>query len=228
MKHVCVDYCSGTFGDWLRYFISEHEGFERFKEYGWKERTCNFESFHYRFPNFPLYPNKTMDFKKATNYEKFQTEFKRLMPNHDKFRQVYKCVSHKNVPMSHSCVGVTFLEGEWDYTEYHTLRESDHKFIMVTLNPFIEKYVDVYLERNKILDEIYGRVDNTKIHHEVWKRNYMKNDSLQHPLNYELEINELLDGNKNTYKNLCKFIEVKPLDNWRDYVDEFDRQIFQK
>ena len=56
----------------------------------------------------------------------------------------------------------------------------------------------------------------------------MKNDSPQHPLNYELEINELLSGNKNAYEDLCKFIDVKPLDNWKDYVDEFDRQIFQK
>ena len=227
-KHVCVDYPQGTFGDWLRYLISEHEGFEKFEEHGWKERTCNFREQDYLFPNFPLHPNKKIDFEKVTNYEKFQTEFKELMPNHEKSRQVYKTLSHKNMPLSHSLVGLTFLENEWDFTDYNTLRKSDHIFIMVTLNPFIEKYADVYLERNKSLDKLYERVDNSKVHHEVWKRNYMKNNSPQHPLNYELEINELLSGSKNAYEDLCKFIDVKPLDNWKDYVDEFDRQIFQK
>ena len=41
-----------------------------------------------------------IDFEKVTNYEKFQTEFKRLMPNHDKSRQVYKTKSHKNLEKS--------------------------------------------------------------------------------------------------------------------------------
>ena len=53
----------------------------------------------------------------------------------------------------------------------------------------------------------------------------MRNDFPQHPLNYELEINDLLNGNKNTYKDLCKFIEMKPLDNWKDYIDEFDKEL---
>ena len=35
-KHVCVDYSSGSFGDWLRYLISLHDGFEKFTEYAWK------------------------------------------------------------------------------------------------------------------------------------------------------------------------------------------------
>ena len=29
MNHVLVDYTAGTFGDWLRYFIAEHNGFEK-------------------------------------------------------------------------------------------------------------------------------------------------------------------------------------------------------
>ena len=31
MRHVCVSYSAQTFGDWLRYFIALHDGFERFK-----------------------------------------------------------------------------------------------------------------------------------------------------------------------------------------------------
>lgn len=225
-KHICVDYCSGTFGDWLRYFISQHEGFEKFEEYGWQKKTDNFREFDFIFPNFPLYPNKKIDFKNATNFEEFQLEFEKLMPNHNEFRQVYKTTSHKSTNANqHSCVGVTWFEGEWDYTEYHTLRKSDHKFIIVTLNPFVEKYANVYLKRNSILDVHFKRGDNNKVHHEVWKRNYMRNDFPQHPLNYELEINDLLNGNKNTYKDLCKFIEMKPLDNWKDYIDEFDKEL---
>jgi len=33
-KHVLVDYAAGTFGDFLRYLISLHDGFERFKDTG--------------------------------------------------------------------------------------------------------------------------------------------------------------------------------------------------
>ena len=31
-NHVCVDYTSGTFGDFLRYLISLHDGFEKFDD----------------------------------------------------------------------------------------------------------------------------------------------------------------------------------------------------
>ena len=56
----------------------------------------------------------------------------------------------------------------------------------------------------------------------------MKNDFPKHELNYVLEINELLDGHEDVYLDLVKFIDVKPLDNWRDYIDQFQRHIFPK
>ena len=35
-KHILVDYTAGIFGDFLRYLISLHDGFERFKDTGFK------------------------------------------------------------------------------------------------------------------------------------------------------------------------------------------------
>ena len=32
MNDVLVSYQGGQFGDWLRYFIAQHDGFEKFKD----------------------------------------------------------------------------------------------------------------------------------------------------------------------------------------------------
>ena len=43
----------------------------------------------------------------------------------------------------------------------------------------------------------------------------------QHKLNLELDVDEILDLNEDAYIELCKFIKVKPLMNWRDYINEY-------
>ena len=40
-------------------------------------------------------------------------------------------------------------------------------------------------------------------------------------LNLELDVDEILDLNEDAYIELCKFIKVKPLMNWRDYINEY-------
>tara|TARA_B100000902_G_scaffold380906_1_gene416786 strand:+ start:828 stop:1652 length:825 start_codon:yes stop_codon:yes gene_type:complete len=255
-KHVCVDYSGGTFGDFLRYLISLHDGFEKFEKYGWKENLPHHPELLQQFPNFPLHPNKKIDlikthsgvffqkpikqlgFENANTIDKFNSEFDRLMPNNKKYRQVYKTLSevNKNAGKSHSFANATWLEDgsiidgvpfKWNYHDYNTVRQTDHKIIFVSLSPF-SKYKDIYLDRHKKWDDLYGREYNTKKHLEVWTKNYLNNIFPKHELNYEIEINELLDGHEDTYIDLCKFIDVKPLDNWRDYIDEFQRHIFPK
>lgn len=246
-KHVCVDYSSGSFGDWLRYLMSLHDGFEKFTEYAWKSTleyqeklmVSHFRKEDYQIPSFPLHPDKKIDFVKANTIDKFYSEFDRLMPKNKEYRQAYKpfiSKKNKNAGMSHSFVGATWLEEnaiidgvpfKWDYHDYNIVRQTDHKIVFITLNPF-SKYKDVYLYRHEVWDDYYGRNYNTQKHLECWTRNYMKNDFPKHKLNYTLEINELLDGHENVYLDLVKFIDVKPLDNWRDYIDEFQRHIFQK
>ena len=43
-----------------------------------------------------------------------------------------------------------------------------------------------------------------------------------------IEINNLLDKDDETYYNLIKFLDVKPIDNWKDYVNTFDRHVLSK
>jgi len=239
-NHVCVDYGGGSFGDFLRYLISLHDGFEKFGDtgewFGWRESLPHHKKC--LFTNFHLEPHKKINFTKANTIDKFNSEFDRLMPNNKNYRQVYKTLSEVNKPAgkSHSFVNASWLEDgsiidgvpfKWDYHDYNIVRQTDHKIIFISLSPF-SKYKDIYLYRHAKWDELYERDSNTKKHIEVWTRNYIRNNFPKHELNYELEINELLDGHEDVYLDLCKFIDVKPLDKWRDYIDDFQKHIFPK
>ena len=233
-NHVCVDYTSGTFGDFLRYLISLHDGFEKFDDVDFTiEDPQNSGAI---FPKVACYPNKRINFLKANTIDKFYSEFNKLMPNNKEYRQVYKVMSLIN-NAHHSCAGVTWLtEGavidgvpfKWNYDDYNVIRQTDHKIIFVMLSPF-SKYRDLFLERHKIWHEFQGRGDNKKMHLDSWTKNYMNHNYYpKHELNYEIEINNLLDKDDETYYSLVKFLNVKPLDNWKDYVNTFDRLVLSK
>ena len=113
-------YSAGTFGDFLRYLISLHDGFEKFEEFGWKttleyQETLmvpNFRKEDYQIPNYPLHPNKKIDFVKANTIDKFYSELDRLMLTN---KSLVKYIRHyhkliNDAGMSHSFVGATFLE----------------------------------------------------------------------------------------------------------------------
>ena len=140
----------------------------------------NFRKEDYQIPNYPLYPNKKIDFVKANTIDKFYDELDRLMPNNKKYRQVYKTLSqvNKDAGMSHSFVGATWLEEDaiidgvpfkWNYYDYDIIRQTDHKIIFITLSPF-SKYKDTYLYRHEVWDDYYGRNSNTQKHLECWTR----------------------------------------------------------
>jgi len=236
-KHVLVDYTSGTFGDFLRYLISLHDGFEKFDNVDFI--TEDLQNNGSLFPKVACYPNKRINFLKANTIDKFNSEFDRLMPNNKDHRQVYKIMSIINDGSggAHSCVGVTWLtEGavingipfKWNYDDYNVVRQTDHKIIFISLSPF-SKYKDIYLERHRIWDDFYEKNHNDKLHLECWAKNYMNNDYYpKHKLNYVFEINELLDKNEDAYLDLINFINVKPIDNWKAYVDEFNGLLFSK
>ena len=258
-KHVLVDYAAGTFGDFLRYLISLHDGFERFKDTGFittlesekkfreedyddeadKKLMSFCEKENHVFTKVQCQPNKRIDFIKVNTIDKFNSEFDRLMPNNKDYRQAYKIMSIINdgTGPAHSCVGVTWLtEGavingtpfKWNYDDYNVVRQTDHKIIFISLSPF-SKYRDIYLERHRIWDDFYGRDHNDKLHLESWTKNYMNDDYYpKHKLNYVFEINELLDKNEDAYLDLINFINVKPIDNWKAYVDEFNGLLFSK
>jgi len=224
-NHVLVDYTAGTFGDWLRYFISEHNGFEK----------LNFET-----ENPSGFLKLKLNLKKVSlsnikNTSDFIKEFEKINPNFKSNRQCYKIrhVLSGYESAGHSCIGANWLEDgsivngkvfKWDYTKYNLIRETDHKIVFVTLSPF-SKYRDLYMKRH----EAWNPIKNDEKSHElVWQRNYIKNDYPKHKLNYQIEINNLLDKDDETYYNLIKFLDVKPIEKWKYYVDDFDKLILSK
>jgi len=224
-NHVLVDYTAATFGDWLRYFISEHNGFEKLNFKTEKEPG---------FLKLKLHAKK-IKLSNIKTKSDFIEEFEKVNPNFKNNRQCYK-ITHAysgSHCAGHSCVGVNWLEDgsmlngkifKWDYTNYNLIRETDHKIVFVTLSPF-SKYRDLYMKRH----EAWNPIKNDEKSHElVWQRNYIKNDYPKHKLNYQIEINNLLDKDDETYYNLIKFLDVKPIEKWKYYVDDFDKLILSK
>ena len=62
-------------------------------------------------------------------------------------------------------------------------------------------------------------------HLEVWKRNYINYEYPKHKLNYVLELEYLLDKDDETYYNLTKFLNVKPIDNWKQHIEKYKKSI---
>lgn len=243
-NHVCVDYPAGAYGDLLRCFISEHDGFEQIKYVtsgsGGLVSAVTPE------------PNIKVSFLDVKNVEDYNLSFKKEYPNENQYRQCYKIKSviPTNNKHGHSTVNVTWLENnKWDYSEYEILRQTNHKIIFVVLSPY-SSYRDLYLSRHitwnaalnvKLELSKEGELKNHKVevfntdlesikkaeaHLKTWEKNYLTFEYPKHPLNHELEINNLLDKDDKTYYNLTKFIDVKPLDNWKDCLQRLKDTIF--
>lgn len=242
-SHVCVDYPAGAYGDLLRCFISQHEGFETIKY-------VNSGSGGLVTAVTPQ-PNTKVSFNNVKNLEDYNSAFNYEHPNANEYRQCYKIKSH--LPQNkhgHTTVNVTWLEHHnWDYSEYEILRQTNHKIVFVVLSPF-SKYKDLYLSRHitwnaalnvKLELSKEGTVKKHKVelfntdieaikqaehHYKTWKKNYLTYEYPKHELNHEIEINNLLDKDDETYYNLIKFLNVKPLENWKDCLQGFIDTVF--
>ena len=86
MRHVCVSYSAQTFGDWLRYFIALHDGFERFKL---EENYGNYDlpSHYYRHE---LLPPRSVNLSDVFDVEYFNEKFNLSCVNNKTMRQVWK------------------------------------------------------------------------------------------------------------------------------------------
>lgn len=201
--NVCVDYNGGQFGDLIRLFISQHDGFERFAEH---------RNYGNIFPLIQLYPGKCMELWKP-----LQEQLDKLNPKH---RHVYKILSKQtNLGIDtreHSTLGVQWARSNY-INDYNKLRGTNDYIIFLKLNP-MSKYKDTYLERHQVWS---NRKANSDIHLKEWTWQYFNREYPQHKLNLELDVDEILDLNEDAYIELCKFIKVKPLMNWRDYINEY-------
>jgi len=248
------------YGDFIRYLISLHDGFEKFEsvkyvnpyeKHGIIDKDVN-EGFLwptkvkdvvYRISPIPA---KCIHLGEIETVEKFNDEFDRQMPNGG--RQVYKIKSvgkltAKNLYYGHSCTNSTWLEDgaiinnkkfEWDYSDYNIIRQTDHQIIFIKLSPF-STYADHYLDRHDAWEKgmlgithegVSHNSDGSREKHlEVWKRNYINYEYPKHKLNYVLELEYLLDKDDETYYNLTKFLNVKPIDNWKQHIEKYKKSI---
>ena len=219
-NHVCVDYSSGSFGDLLRCFISLHNGFEKINHIDAGKDRWGFEY-------IACEPDKMIRFRDVKNVEDYNLVFKKDYPNANQYTQCYRISSPLpfNNKGGHSSVSVTWKKNDkvhdyhtWDYSEYEIIRQTDHKIIFLILSPY-SSYKDTYLKRHSLWEtKVHGK-KNIELHLKIWEENYLTFKYPKHELNYELEINNLLDKDEETYYNLTKFLDVKPLDNWKDHLD---------
>ena len=227
-KHVYVDYTAGAFGDWLRYFIAEHDGFEKFREYGKEGMYINYVG-HINFviPHYPLEPEKMIHFTHIETGDDLIEEFKKQAPNHNKYRQVWKSGdTPKLVGQALSLVGTDWTKEEDINLHYYNIvrKNLDHLMIFVTLNPF-SKYEKPYMLRYRDVIEKTKKENLEHLHKKTWIYNFLNKEYPKHELNFELEINELFEYNEELYIKLTEFLNVKPLPNWKDYIDEFNDRI---
>ena len=214
MRHVCVSYSAQTFGDWLRYFIALHDGFERFKL---EENYGNYDlpSHYYRHE---LLPPRSVNLSDVFDVEYFNEKFNLSCVNNKTMRQVWKPSRDKNFN-SHTIYGCSWiLSRDRSYldVDYRVIRQTDHKIIFTTLNPRSD-YTEIYFERHRQ----QGTLGDEKIHRECfedwWKIEYPK-----HKDNMPVEINKLWEGDEDYYVNMCEFLEMKPLNNWKEHIIEFN------
>lgn len=245
MNHVCVSYPPCFFGDWLRLFISYHEGFQKF------EYVSHFNSIQ-GFWKYDLWPFKKIKAGDMWSVECFEEEFEKILGptvgGPDDFhnnqwtkienlvestdtknqRIVWKIVQDK-MHGGHSLFEIPrpTKTKSIKHIDYNIIRQTDHLIIFVKINPNSE-IAEIVYERIKTEANNRGfklvKEDDQKKSME----NYFNLDFPKHKLNYEIELNKIFEYDENAYNKLCNFIKVKPLDSWRDYIDEFQRRIFQK
>ena len=89
--------------------------------------------------------------------------------------------------------------------------------ILSDINKRNNDYTEIYFERHRQ----QGTLGDEKIHRECfedwWKIEYPK-----HKDNMPVEINKLWEGDEDYYVDMCKFLEMKPLNNWKEHIIEFN------
>tara|TARA_B100000900_G_scaffold228372_1_gene193875 strand:- start:827 stop:1459 length:633 start_codon:yes stop_codon:yes gene_type:complete len=207
MPDVLVSYYSGQFGDWLRYFIAEHDGFEKFTGV---TTDINEDRGDPPYANFSFDNMKRISVSHMGSVDELYSK----MIKSD-LRQVYKVSG-----ISHSIAYNPDNYGaEWDWKYYNVIRQTNMNIIFVKLNPLHELF-ETYVKRK----ELHG-VPPQHLLRENNHKSFIYNEYPKHELNYVLEINNLLDHDEKEYENLTKFLQVKPISDWKKYLKKLESVI---
>ena len=206
MSDVLVSYYSGQFGDWLRYFIAEHDGFEKFTGI---TTNINEDRGDPPYPNFSFSDMKKLKASRMNSVEELQSQM--IKSN---LRQVYKVSG-----ISHSIAYNPDNYGaDWDWKYYDVIRQTNMGIIFVKLDPLHELF-ETYVKRKEVFNVPVDilRYNNHK--------SFIHNKYPKHELNHIVEINNLIDCDEEEYKNLIKFLQVKPISDWQRYIKELESVI---
>ena len=240
MNDVLVSYAGGQFGDWLRYFISEHDGFEKFTisrvnstgkhptdpdRFDVLINSNSEDHIAYSggdrevgdgFPKFRYGSLRNISLKRWNNIE----EFKSQLVESD-LRQVYKPVenSHSIAYWPTNRYQSISEYSKWDWKYYDILRQTDMNVIFVKLDPTCELF-ETFV--NRLLHSKDNVLSEEQIR-ECANLNYVHNVFPKHERNHEVEIGYLAEYDEEEYNKLCRFLKVKPLDNWKSYAKELER-----
>ena len=230
MNNVLVSYFPCEFGDWLRYLIAEHEGFEKL--------TAVTKLDHNNMPvfnitssvPFQLRHNKFMflDVKKTSNVNDLYSQM-----NTSGLRQVFKPAItenensqdyeyvHYHKHKSHSLLYDPEQYGMENTTKYYdAVRQTDMSIIFVKLNPLSELF-ETYIKRKTIHSQ-QNVLSEEQLRYSCQK-SYIHNQYPKHEHNHVVEINNLADNDEEEYEKLITFLKVKPLKNWKSYAKQLEK-----
>ena len=222
MNDVLVSYWSGTFGDWLRYFIAEHDGFAKFTGVTTKIIKGRNDP---EYPNFSFHCNKILELEPEDTVEELKSQLRKREEISGKERQVYKSFLrqiHEPKGKTHSLLWnpENYYNDHYDLRYYNIIRETDIRIVFVNLNPLSELF-DSFVRRK--IDHTPNNIMSEEELRDSFYRSYIHNKYPKHKYNHVVEINELAEYNQAEYLNLCYFLDMKPLDNWKYYIEQLEK-----
>lgn len=217
MNDVLVSYFSCEFGDWLRYFIAEHDEFEKFDVITGSD-ACASDFYENEMPIFNIQSTgdneyRLLNVKKTSTVEDLYSQM-----NTSGLRQVYKPMISKK---SHSLLYDPEQYGMENTTKYYdAVRQTNMSILFVKLNPLSELF-ETYVKRKTIYSK-HNVLSEEALRYSCQK-SYIHNQYPKHEHNHVVEINNLADEDEEEYSKLITFLKVKPLSNWKSYAKELEK-----
>jgi len=199
--NICVSYNAGEFGDFIRYFCGLHTGQIKKEQvyFEMQQRLSDYLKMHLIILN----PYKNIQINKKLNKEEFKKLFEEKCPPSE--THIYKVSLYRKT------------NNILNAPEYNIINSLGHKVIWTNLE-VLSNWGVFFFKRKELLYKHWQKPFDK----EWWAKYYQKKKNYpKHYLNHELQIDELLDYNEDEYDKLIKFLDCKPMDNWKDLVKEY-------
>ena len=210
--NMCVSYNAGEFGDFIRYFCGLHTGQVKKEQiyFEMQQRMSDYLKMHLIMLN----PYKNIQIDKKVDKEEFVKLFESKCPppatHIYKVRLRARDARFKNYhdQYTHNILGTP---------EYDIMHSLGHKVIWTNLE-VLSAWGVFLLNRKELLYSHWNMPFDREWYTEYYRKpkNYPK-----HYLNHIVQIDELLDYNEDEYNKLIKFLDCKPMDDWKELITEY-------